>query len=74
MSADRWRHQIEIEGETYELEFIKRPFREGLEVRVETRFGAISVAELGLGELALIERVKAEILRRSERDNPKDGL
>jgi hypothetical protein len=59
MEADEWDREIEVEGRVYRVTFIKRPFREGLEVRVETSEGLISVAELGLGEQALLEKVKS---------------
>ena len=48
-------------GERFELHFYRRPFREGLEVRVIVHGTEISLAELGLGELALLERAKARI-------------
>lgn len=61
MEFEEWEREIEVEGAVYRVTFIKRPFREGLEVRVPTAEGAISVAELGLGERALLEKVKSLI-------------
>jgi hypothetical protein len=64
----RWVREIEVEGKIYTATFIKRPFREGIEVRIETPWGVISVAELGLGEQALLEKaqalIEAELHRR----------
>jgi len=64
MAADEWEREIEVDGSVYRVTFIKRPFREGLEVRVPTAEGVISVAELGLGEQALLEKVKS-LLKKS---------
>jgi hypothetical protein len=50
---------------TYEAVFVRRPFREGLEVRVECDGELLSVAELGLGEAALVERITALIRERT---------
>lgn len=58
---DSWTSQVEVCGERFELRFYRRPFREGLEVRVTVRGSEISLAELGLGERALIERATARI-------------
>ena len=56
---------LELDGERYLLRFVSRPFREGLEVLVQGPSGApFRVSEQGLGRLAVIERVKAEIRRR----------
>lgn len=61
MTDDRWYREIEVKGTIYRANFIKRPFREGFEVRIETPWGIISVAELGLGEQALLEKAQALI-------------
>lgn len=64
MDASEWERRIEVAGEVYTARFIKRPFREGIEVRVDHPAGTISVAEMGLGEQALLERVVRLILDR----------
>ena len=58
---ESWTREVEVCGERFELRFYRRPFREGLEVRVTVRGTEISLAELGLGELALLERAKTRI-------------
>lgn len=58
---ETWTREIKVCGERFELLFVRRPFREGLEVRVNVRGKEISLAELGLGERALIERAIARI-------------
>ncbi len=58
---ESWTREVEVCGESFELRFYRRPFREGLEVRVTVHGTEISLGELGLGELALLERAKARI-------------
>ena len=58
---ESWTRTIEVRGEKFDLLFLRRAFREGLEVRVTVRGKEISLAELGLGETALIERAVARI-------------
>lgn len=48
-------------GRRYRVTFIRRPFREGLEARMLFEGRELRVAELGLGERALILRLKALI-------------
>jgi hypothetical protein len=56
---------LELDGKRYLLRFLSRPFREGLEVVVQGPEGEpFRISEQGLGKLAVIERVKAEIRRR----------
>ncbi len=68
MSDECWTREIEVQGRSYLATFIKRPFREGIEVRIDTPWGVISIAELGLGEQALVEKarslIEAELGRR----------
>ena len=52
---------IIINGETVTVTFIKRPFREGIEAKVTLGDKTVTIAELGLGEQALIERIRGEI-------------
>lgn len=67
MDQEVWTTDIEVDGSIFQAVVVRRPFREGLEVRVELPSGTISVAELGLGERALLEKatelVRAELLR-----------
>jgi len=69
---ETWKRSIEVCGEVFELLFIRRPFREGLEVHVTVHGTAIRLAELGLGERALIERATARIEEElHDRKGPK---
>lgn len=64
MNVETYSKNFSHNGKSYNAVFIKRPFREGLEVSVEIeKDKVLRVGELGLGELALIERLKAEIER-----------
>ncbi len=59
---ERYRKKLKFEGVMYEAEFVKRPFREGLEVSVNLPCGKVlRIAELGLGEQELIERICQEV-------------
>ncbi|MCX6115640.1 MAG: hypothetical protein NTV65_10580 [Proteobacteria bacterium] len=58
---ESWSRIIEVDGERFEVLFIRRPFREGLEVRVDVRGTIIAIAELGLGESALVEQATVKI-------------
>ena len=70
MSEEVWTKEIDVDGVVFQAILIRRPFREGLEVRIELPSGTISVAELGLGEQALLEKatqlVRAELLRTAQ--------
>jgi hypothetical protein len=60
MADEHWYRTITIRGKEFEAEFVRRPFREGLEVRIVLPDGQVlSVAELGLGENALLEKATA---------------
>ena len=59
----RWTREFEHRGRRHRAEFIQRPFREGLEVRLTAAGEVICLAELGLGEQALVARLKAELDR-----------
>ncbi|WKZ56639.1 MAG: hypothetical protein QY326_07880 [Bdellovibrionota bacterium] len=68
---ESWQKHFQHRGVTYCAEFVKRPFREGIEVSVEVDGTVIRFAELGLGEQALIHRLKFEIdsfLRNQRKD------
>ena len=58
---ESWSRIIEVDGERFEVLFIRRPSREGLEVRVDVRGTIIAIAELGLGESALVEQATVKI-------------
>jgi hypothetical protein len=72
MEASEWSREIEIDGVVYQAVFLKRPFREGLEVRVSLPDETISVADMGLGENALLERVRAVLIARGAKSKPSD--
>lgn len=55
-AEENWTRTFEVDGETFTATFIRRPFREGLEVRVVLEDQVISVAEFGFGERALLEK------------------
>ena len=60
----RYRKNFRYRGRSYQAQFIKRPFREGLEVSVRLGNGErLRIGELGLGEHALLERICGEIDR-----------
>lgn len=58
---ERWTKFLEVSGRRFEVVFIRRPFREGIEVRIDVDGEVISIAELGFGETALLERAKTAI-------------
>lgn len=60
---------IVVDGVEFKAHLVKRPFREGVEVRIETSEGVITLAELGLGDRAMLERAAALI--RSSGLKPK---
>jgi hypothetical protein len=60
---------ISVDGLVFRAHLVKRPFREGVEVRIETSQGVVTLAELGLGERAMLERAAALI--RSSGLKPK---
>jgi hypothetical protein len=72
MEASEWSRELEIDGVVYRAVFIKRPFREGLEVLVTLPEQTISVADMGLGENALLERIRAILIARSATSKPSD--
>ena len=66
---DRWSVPFEVDGVSYEAHFSRRPFREGCEVTVQVGDEVIRLGDLGLGEQALIERLRGEIRVRVARSN-----
>ncbi|MFN4897107.1 MAG: hypothetical protein ACK5GN_14320 [Pseudomonadota bacterium] len=68
MEAQEWTREIEVDGKSYLVHLVKRPFREGLEVRIDLPGGTLRVAEMGLGEQALTEKIK-DIIASTACDN-----
>jgi hypothetical protein len=58
---EKWTEQFEHRGTTYSAEFVRRPFREGLEVSVLVGEDILKIAELGLGSNALVEKLRSMI-------------
>jgi hypothetical protein len=56
---ESWERTFEVDGRVFTARFLRRPFREGLEVYVDCDGVMLSVPELGLGEAALIERASS---------------
>lgn len=57
-----------VDGRDYTATYIRRPFREGLEVQCEVGGEVISVAEFGFGEAALIERLTSMVREKHKND------
>ncbi len=55
---------ITVDGESYGVVFVRRPFREGYEVHVAIDGEMVSFGELGLGEQAALEWIKQAITER----------
>lgn len=53
--------QFEHRGKQFIARTFSRPFREGQEVTVELGTRTVRIAELGFGEQATIEKLKAEL-------------
>lgn len=64
MDAERWTRRFSVAGQEFEAHFLRRPFREGLEVAVMVRDEVLRIAEFGFGEQALLEKLSHEITRR----------
>ena len=59
--SETWSEEIQHKGEIYQAQFTQRPFREGLEVIVNTAKGPLRISELGLGREAVLSKIKAEL-------------
>jgi hypothetical protein len=62
-----WSKTFEVDGREFEAVFMRRPFREGLEVRILVDDQVLSIAEFGFGETALLEKARimvAEYLKQ----------
>ena len=64
MKDESWSETIEVDGVRFQAQFVYRPFREGVEVRIKTSEGVLSIAELGFGERAMIEKARSVIRAR----------
>jgi len=60
-NAENWSKRFTHLGREFKAHFRKRAFREGLEVSLEVEGQTLRIAELGLGEKAIIEKLKAQI-------------
>lgn len=60
---ETWIKRFQHQKVQYVAEFIRRPFREGLEVRTRIGKKTISISELGLGEQALLRKLKFEVAK-----------
>ena len=63
IDAESDTHSFEYRGEIVELELVRRPFREGIEVRFYFNNQLITLPEFGYGLVSIEERVRAEIDR-----------
>jgi hypothetical protein len=72
VTEQEWERIIEVNGMRFEAQFVQRPFREGIEVRINTLNGIVTVAELGLGEQALLEKARSVILSEGLVPAPKE--
>lgn len=61
MSEEEWTVRFEVDGQPYDAHFVRRPFREGLEVSVEVGDATITLAELGYGEAAILQALEERI-------------
>lgn len=59
--TESWTRTVTVDGEEFEVRFLRRPFREGLQVTIVVRGSEISLGELGLGEQALLEAACSRI-------------
>ncbi len=57
------RLRFEYRGLKVQVKLVQRPFREGLQAHVSAGTLEFTLAELGLGEAALRQRIEAEIER-----------
>lgn len=69
VSHHKW---FQHRGRRYRVTFVRRPFREGLEARLTLEGREIKLAELGLGERALIAKLKG-LLDQETSVPPEEG-
>jgi hypothetical protein len=61
MELQVWDKSFVVDGLKFEATFVRRAFREGLEVRCLVFDEVVRVAEFGFGEMALLECLKERI-------------
>jgi len=64
---ESWIKKFQYRKIPYVAEYIRRPFREGLEIRTRVGKKTISISELGLGEKALLQKLKFELSKHLDR-------
>ncbi len=57
-----WTKPFSVDGQDFEATFVRRPFREGLEVHCMVSGVTVRVAEFGFGETALLEKLRARVI------------
>jgi hypothetical protein len=68
---ESFKRTITVADVTYEVVFVRRPFREGYEVHVDIAGDTVSFGELGLGEQAALEWVKSAVAERLSSKNER---
>jgi hypothetical protein len=56
-----WTKAFSVNGRDFEATFVRRPFREGLEVHCTVNGEIVRVAEFGFGEMALLEKLQVRV-------------
>lgn len=56
-----WTKSFEVNGRAFEAVCMRRPFREGFEVRIDVDGETLTFAELGYGDTALLEKARAVV-------------
>ena len=56
-----WQRPFTVNGREFEATFIRRAFREGLEVQVTVDGQVVRVAEFGFGEQSLLEKLISQV-------------
>jgi hypothetical protein len=70
---ESWSELFEIDGREVTVTFVRRPFREGLEVRIECDGQEWSCGELGYGLTEVRERVAEEVRKRLSSASQREG-
>ena len=60
---ESWTEVIDVDGQVFNVTFLRRPFREGLQVQIEIDDQVVTLGELGFGLTEVRERVADEIRR-----------
>ena len=72
MSEEEYSKDFEVDGVPYTAYFVRRPFREGIEISVEVDGEVITLAEFGFGEKSALEAL-TEKIRESKRKKKGAG-